>query len=231
MTDPFVPPGLAARLGRLFGAEQDRSLGRLAVQRGRISEAQLADALREHDQGSRPLADILVERGWISPADLAALREMADREDYSAFRLAGASLPPEAAAHEQDPARRVAGLILVERLGRGGAGEVWKAWDRRLGRWCAVKFPIALPEEVGALERFAREAVVAARLSHPNIVSIHGVAEEAGRPYIVMQYVEGRTLQQAPPPLRRAVELIRDAALAVHAAHEQGVVHRDLKPA
>jgi len=231
MPDPLVPPGLAAKLGKLFGAEQDRSLGRLAVQRGRLSEAQLAEALQERDRGSRPLAEILVERGWISSADLAALREAADRDDYSAFKGAGAAVPPEVAAHENDPARRVAGLILVERLGRGGAGEVWKAWERRLGRWCAVKFPIALPEEGAALERFAREAVVAARLSHPNIVSIHGVAEEGGRPYIVMQYVEGQSLQQAPPPLKEALLAIRDAALAVHAAHEQGVVHRDLKPA
>jgi serine/threonine-protein kinase len=231
MPDPSVPPGLAARLGKLFGAEQDRSLGRLAVQRGQLREEQLAEALQERDRSARPLSDILVERGWISSADLAALRDAADRDDYSTFKLAGVALPPEVAAHEADPARRVAGLVLVERLGRGGAGEVWKAWDRRLGRWCAVKFPIALPEEGAALERFAREALVAARLSHPNIVSIHGIAEEAGRPYIVMQYVEGSTLQQAPPPLRQAVEAIRDVALAVHAAHEQGIVHRDLKPA
>jgi serine/threonine-protein kinase len=231
MPDPFVPPGLAARLGKLYGAEQDRSLGRLAVQRGRISDAQLAEASQEQERSSRPLGEIFVERGWLSSADLAALRETADREDYSSFKLAGALVPPEVAAHENDPARCVAGLVLVERLGRGGTGEVWKAWERRLGRWCAVKFPIALPEEGAALERFAREAVVAARLSHPNIVSIHGIAEEKGRPYIVMQYVEGRTLQQAPPPPRLAVEAIRDAALAVHAAHEQGVVHRDLKPA
>ncbi|HVE42089.1 MAG TPA: protein kinase [Planctomycetota bacterium] len=231
MPDPLVPPGLAAKLGKLFGAEQDRSLGRLAVQRGRLSEAQLAEALQEGERSARPLADILVERGWISSAELTALRESADRDDYSAFKVAGAAIPSEVAEHEKDPARRVAGLVLVQRLGRGGSGEVWKAWDRRLGRWCAVKFPIALPEEGAALDRFAREAVVAARLSHPNIVSIHGVAEEAGRPYIVMQYVEGRTLQEAPPPLRQAVEAIRDAALAVHAAHELGVVHRDLKPA
>jgi len=155
-----------------------------------------------------------------------------NREDYAASRRAGVSpVPPDVAIHLEDSALRLGGFVLVERLGRGGAGEVWKAWDLGLGRWCALKIPLALPEEGAALERFAREAVVAARLSHPNIVSIHGIAEENGRPYIVMQYVEGKTLQQERPPRRPALQALRDAALAVHAAHEQGVVHRDLKPA
>jgi serine/threonine-protein kinase len=231
MSDPLVPPGLTSRLGRLFGAEQERALGRLAVARGRLSEAQFAEAWQERERTARPLQEILSARGWMSSADLAALAESADREDYSSFKLAGAPLPPEAAAHQNDPARRIADFVLVERLGRGGSGEVWKAWERRLGRWCALKFPISLPEEAASLERFAREAVVAARLSHPNIVSIHGIAEDGGRPYIVMQYVEGQTLQRAALPLPQAVEALRVAASAVHAAHEHGVVHRDLKPA
>src|SRR5690348_1935147 len=147
MTDVFIPPDLASKLGRLFGAEQERALGRLAVRRGRLTEDQLADAWEERERTSRPLADILAARGWIAPADLVALAESADREDYPALKLAGASVPPEAAAHLDDAARRVGGFVLVERLGRGGAGEVWKAWDARLGRWVAAKFPIALPEE------------------------------------------------------------------------------------
>src|SRR5579872_933358 len=231
MSDVIVPPGLASRLGRLFGVERERALGRFAVKRGRLTEAQLAEAWDERERTSRPLPDILSTRGWITPTEFAELAASVDRDDYSVLKLAGASVPPEAAASLDDPARQAGEYVLVERLGRGGAGEVWKAWDRRLGRWVAAKFPVALPQEGGARERFLREAVVAARLSHPNIVSIHGVTEAGGRPCIVMQYVEGRTLEQAPPPLRRAVEAVRDASLAVHAAHEQGVVHRDLKPA
>jgi len=232
MADSFVPPRLASRLGRLFGAEQDRALGRRAVEQGRLTEAQLTEAWDERNRTSRPLSEIIAARGWLSPSEIEALADSMNRDDYAAARRAGvAPVPPDVATHLQDASRRLGGFVLVERLGRGGAGEVWKSWDLGLGRWCALKIPLALPEEGAALERFAREAVVAARLSHPNIVSIHGIAEESGRPYIVMQYVEGKTLQQERPPLRPALEVLRDAALAVHAAHEQGVVHRDLKPA
>ncbi len=108
-------------------------------------------------------------------------------------------------------------------LGKGGFGEVWKAWDGRLSRWVAMKLPrYDEPEEV---KRFAREAQTAARLSHPNIAVVYEATDE----YIAMQLVDGR-----PPgpglPAREAARIVRDAALAVGAAHAQGVVHRDLKP-
>ncbi|HEX7899612.1 MAG TPA: protein kinase [Planctomycetota bacterium] len=220
-----------SRLGRLFGVEQERALGRRAVRLGKLTEERLAEAWEERERTSKPLADILAARGWLPAADLAALADSMDREDYSAFKLAGAAAPPEVAPLLGDASRTLAEFTLVERLGSGGAGEVWKAWDRRLGRWSALKIPLALPERGDALDRFTREAFLAARLSHPNIVAIHRVDADRGRPYIVMQYAEGKTLQQAPPPRRRAIEAVRDAALAVHAAHKQGIVHRDLKPA
>ncbi|HVR82815.1 MAG TPA: protein kinase [Planctomycetota bacterium] len=232
MCDPIFSSGMADRLGRLFGREQDRATGLRAVELGRLTRAQFDDAWTERERTSRPLGEILSARGSIPLAEFEELAESMDRQDYSTLKLAGAAaLPPEVSPLLQDPARRVAEFVLVERLGCGGAGEVWKAWDRRLGRWSALKIPLALPEKGDALDRFTREAVVAARLSHPNIVSIHRVTEENGLPCIVMQYVEGRTLQQEPPPLRGAAEAVREAALAVHYAHEQGVIHRDLKPA
>ncbi|HEV3026843.1 MAG TPA: serine/threonine-protein kinase, partial [Planctomycetota bacterium] len=232
MSDPIFSSGMADRLGQLFEREQDRATGLHAVELGRLMRAQFDDAWIERERTSRPLAQILAARGWMLPAEFEELAESMDRQDYSRFKLAGAaSLPPEVSLLLEDPVRRIAEFVLVERLGRGGAGEVWKAWDRRLGRWSALKIPHALPEKGDALDRFTREAVVAARLSHPNIVSIHRVTEENGRPCIVMEYVEGKTLQQEPLPLRRSAEAVREAALAVHYAHEQGVVHRDLKPA
>jgi tetratricopeptide (TPR) repeat protein len=229
MADPMFSPGLADRLGRLFGVEQERALGRRAVELGRLAAGQFDEAWRERERTGRPLADIVAARGWLSRAEIDGLAESMDREDYSKFKLAAAP-PPEVEPLLQDPARRLAEFVLVERLGRGGAGEVWKAWDVRLGRWSALKLPLAMPEKGDALDRFTREAVVAARLSHPGIVSIHRITEEKGRPCIVMEYVEGKTLEKEPPPLRRAIEAVRDAALAIHSAHEHGVVHRDLKP-
>jgi len=231
MADPMFSPGLGDRLGRLFGVEQERALGRRAVELGRLTPPQFDDAWQERERTGRPLADILADRGWLPRAELDRLAESMDREDYSAFKLAGAAaVPPEVLPLLGDPARRLAEFVLVERLGRGGAGEVWKAWDRRLGRWSALKLPVAMPEKGAALDRFTREAVVAARLSHPGIVAIHRVTEENGRPCIVMEYVDGKSLEEDRPPLRRAIEAVRDAALAIQAAHEQGVVHRDLKP-
>jgi eukaryotic-like serine/threonine-protein kinase len=220
------------RLGRIFGAEQERAIGLRAVELGRLAPAQVDEAWQEREKTGRALAEIFAARGWMSRAAFDELAESMDRKDYSAFKLAGAAAPPpEVGPLLADPTRRLAEFVLVALLGRGGSGDVWKAWDRHLGRWCALKIPLALPEKGDALDPFTREAVVAARLSHPNIVSIHRVSEENGRPFIVMEYVEGKTLQEEPPPLLRAVEAVREAAVALHAAHDLGVVHRDLKPA
>lgn len=135
-------------------------------------------------------------------------------------------MPPEVRALLEDASRASAEFVLVEPLGRGGAGEVWKAWDRSLCRWVAVKMPAEAPDP----ERFRNEALAAARLSHPNIVPVHRISEFRGRPCIVMALVDGRSLAEARPPLGEAVAAVRAAALAVQYAHEQGVVHRDLKP-
>jgi len=81
MADSPLTPGLADRLGRLFGAEQERALGRRAVELGRVTEAQFEDAWRERERTGRPLADVLAARGWLSVADLAGLGDAMDRED------------------------------------------------------------------------------------------------------------------------------------------------------
>jgi tetratricopeptide (TPR) repeat protein/predicted Ser/Thr protein kinase len=119
---------------------------------------------------------------------------------------------------------------LDKRLGAGGMGEVWKAWDDELRRWVALKFMKNADAE--ELARFKREAQIAARLSHPNIAAVYEVGDDAGqKPFIVMQYVRGRTMRGFPRDDRRlVVRLLRDAALAVDYAHHAGIVHRDLKP-
>ncbi|UCD75728.1 MAG: serine/threonine-protein kinase, partial [Phycisphaerales bacterium] len=125
--------------------------------------------------------------------------------------------------------------IITREIGRGGMGVVYLARDTRLDRDVAIK---ALPEHLAAdsarLARFEREAKTLAQLSHPNIAAIYGVEEHAGVRYLVLEYVEGESLadyiQRGPIPVDDAIEIAVQIAAGVEAAHEAGVIHRDLKP-
>ncbi len=121
-------------------------------------------------------------------------------------------------------------FVLVGLLGKGGMGEVWKAWQKDLKRYVAIKF---LEAEGGIdLDRFFREAQTASSLSHPNITALYELNRFEGKYYIVMEYVDGQTLQDllAKLPMERALKVGRDAALALDHAHKTGVIHRDIKP-
>ncbi len=138
------------------------------------------------------------------------------------------STPPNLDAAPPDS--RFGKYITVERLGAGGMGEVWKAWDTALSRWVALKIAKSVDaEDVG---RFQREAQLAAVLSHPNIAAIFEIGRTGDRYWIAMQFIEGDTLRRAGArlPLERRVRWVRDAARAVAHAHSQGIIHRDLKP-
>jgi serine/threonine-protein kinase len=149
----------------------------------------------------------------------------------SSFNLASDT---ETISHEAADTRLVAHFELVERIGTGTFGTVWKARDTQLDRIVAVKIPRQSQVDATRSEMFLREARAAAQLSHPNIVSVHEVGREGETLYIVSDFVEGLSLadwltgQQVTA--REAVELCVTIAGALQHAHEQGVTHRDLKP-
>ena len=133
------------------------------------------------------------------------------------------------------PGRRIGVYTIVRQLGIGGAGEVWRAKDERLGRDVAIKVLLPhLSADSEKLRRFAEEARAAGTLNHPNILTVHDVGEYDGMPYLVSECLEGRNLRErlkaGSMPVAEAVVVALGVAQGLAAAHERGIVHRDLKP-
>src|SRR5262245_58142974 len=151
-----------------------------------------------------------------------------------AARDVGSITPPHVPSRRVETPPAVAGYEVLGLLGRGGMGVVFRAQQINLNRPVAMKF---LPAECASdpvwLERFQREAQTASALNHPNICTIYDTGQAGERPYLSMEFIEGRTLEtmiRNRPPMEELARLFRQAARALAAAHAAGVVHRDIKP-
>lgn len=198
----------------LGNAPSEQNLAREALRRGWISAAQFDAALVEADRARREgrearLEQILVQHHWLSAEQLARMLE-------------------EAPAPSPSEPSRLGRYAIHGLLGRGGMGRVYRAYDPQLRRTVALK----VMEAGEHLDRLRREAQAAARLNHPQIVTVFEVGEEDGKAYLAMELVEGSPLDQVwlSWPWRRRVEIIEAVARAMAYAHHHGVIHRDLKP-
>ena len=201
--------------------ENSTFLARIALELKLVRPEELGEALRLQEEALQQgrdllLGQILLDRGWLKPEGLERiLTEQKTRLDL-------------------DPA--LARYDLRQRVGEGATAVVYHPWDRELGRPVAVKL---LRDEVSldpiGRERFRQEVDAAMKLYHPNLVSVFSAGEAAGRPFLVMELVKGRPLQeilrQRRPEERELAMWIEQAARGVAAAHARGIVHRDLKPA
>jgi serine/threonine protein kinase len=133
------------------------------------------------------------------------------------------------------PNTKIAQYTIVSKIGEGGMGVVWRARDSKLGRDVAIKvLPAALSENADRLNRFEQEAQAAGALNHPNILSIYHIGTHEGAPYIVSELLEGETLRERMAggalPQRKAIDYALQIAKGLAAAHDKGIVHRDIKP-
>jgi serine/threonine protein kinase len=208
-------------------------LGEILIEKGHVTFVALQEALQRQNRQARLICTTCGTR-YVLPADdngKVYLCKKCAIPLSSSTRLAPAGNvePPEVVQAAMDPTHVMGKYVLTTTLGKGAMGVVYKAWDRGLRRWVAVKVLLATSDQDLVL-RFRREAETSAAIQHPNIVPIYDVGECDARPFLVMKYVEGSTLVGMSLTLTQACDLMLQAARGVGYAHEHGVIHRDLKP-
>ena len=237
-----VPEGVTVRFGR--------RLDRL-VRRGRLTERQVLQLLQE------VRSDSLGRERTLGPSQLATATDPGREGTLlpGEFRASARSVPlaessvtaPEPGLDQtldgppleyvaprpssQLPCENWTRYELLALLGQGGMGAVYKARDKRLGRIVALKFIRGNDDQM--TQRFMQEARAQSKLEHDGICRVLEVGEYEGKAYIAMQFVDGVSLDKAmyELSLNEKVQILRDVALAMHYAHEKGVIHRDIKPA
>jgi serine/threonine protein kinase len=180
----------------------------------------------QSDSAARRERDTIVSQPGFAPAELEAA-------PTPHVELPPDVTPPIPLANLS---RTVGSYVLLDEIGRGGAGVVYRAWQLSLKRVVALKMILTGTHSRADMRaRFRAEAELAAQIHHPNVVQIYEIGEQDDLPYFSLEYLEGGTLSRkidgVPLPPREAARIVRDIAYGVSAAHEQGLVHRDLKPA
>lgn len=213
---------------------------KLAVEKGLISSDE-ADTAIDHTRVEvtqtadgtppPPVVAALSHSGVLDQHTLAGLaRELGLPSDH-APTWAGTENDAFSDSFDVPPVKKWDRYEIVDFIGRGGMGDVFKAKDPRLGRFVALKFLRRDTPEI--VHRFLREARVQARIDHENVCQVYEVGEVEGHPYIAMQYIAGGSLKEISDLLtiREKAEIMVDVADALHAAHQAGLIHRDIKPA
>jgi serine/threonine protein kinase len=230
------------------GDQGGAPLGGILVAKGYLTNAQLMDVLNDGSSGAAAF------RPPTSSANMAPVdppSSITPRSPITVRAPVTSRIPPSPvtprpgppnsvtlpAADVEPTATRLGKYVLVGELGRGGMGVVYEALDSQLNRRVALKLMLASSnmeskERQLELERFAQEAQLSAKLKHPNIVTVYEAGVLEGRQFLAMELIEGRSFSEwrQGQSVRVQVGVLRDVAHAVHHAHEQGILHRDLKP-